>query len=223
MTNTTARIKKSGKNFEILVNLDDALKFKKGLISNIQAETDFVFKDMKKGERASESDLKEAFSTSDFNEIVEKIVKEGEILTTQEYRDAEQEKRFKQVVDFLSKNAYDPQTGHPHTAERIKNALEQANINIKNIPIENQINEILEKISIIIPIKIETKKVKIKIPAVYTGRAYGVISTYKSSENWMNDGSLEVVVEVPSGMIMDFYDKLNSITHGSVITQEIKE
>ena len=60
---------------------------------------------------------------------MKKIVKEGEIQTTQEHRDAEQEKKFKQVVDFLTKNAYDPQTGRPHTPERIKNALEQANVN----------------------------------------------------------------------------------------------
>ncbi len=223
MTNTTARIKKTGKNFEIIVDLDDALKFKKGLISVISAETEFIFKDMKKGERASENELKEAFGTTEVNEIVKRILKEGEILTTQEHRDAEQEKKFKQVVEFLVKNAYDPQTGRPHTPERIKNVLEQANVNIKNIPIENQINEILEKINSIIAIKIETKKVKIRIPALHTGRAYGVVAVYKTSENWLNNGDLEIVVEVPSGMIMDFYDKLNGVTHGSVITEEIKE
>jgi len=35
-------------------------------------------------------------------------------------------------------------------------------------------------------------------------KAYGVIAIYKESENWLNDGSLEVIVKVPSGMIMDF-------------------
>ena len=92
MANTTARIKKTGKNFEIIVDLDDALKFKKGLSEFIQAETEFIFKDIKKGEKASEKELKDAFGTTDVNEIVKKIVKEGEIQTTQEYRDAEQER-----------------------------------------------------------------------------------------------------------------------------------
>src|SRR3989344_9120373 len=115
MTITTARIKKIGKHFEILVDLDNALKFKKGTSSFIQAETEFIFKDIKKGEKAPENELKEAFGTTDVNEIVKKIVKEGEIQTTQEFRDAEHEKRFKQVIDFLTKNAYDPQTGRPHT------------------------------------------------------------------------------------------------------------
>ena len=48
MTQTTARIKKTGKHFEILVNMENALKFKKGEINSIQADTNFIFKDLKK-------------------------------------------------------------------------------------------------------------------------------------------------------------------------------
>lgn len=223
MTQTTARIKKTGKPFEILVNLENALKFKKGEINFIQADTNFIFKDLKKGERASESELNEAFGTSDVNKIASEIVKKGEVLITQEQRSAEQEKKFKQVVDFLSTNAVDPKTGNPHTAERIKSALEQAHVNIKNVPIENQIKEIIAEVSKILPIKLETKKVIITIPAMHTGKAYGIINQYKQNENWLDDGSLRVVVDVPSGIVMDFYDKLNSVTHGSALTEEVKE
>jgi ribosome maturation protein SDO1 len=223
MTITIARIKKLGKHFEILVDLENALKFRKGESSFIEAEGDKVFRDSKKGEIPTNEDLKEAFGTTDINEIVKKIVKDGEVQTTQESRDAEQEKKFKQIVDFLAKNCFDPQTGRPHTTERIKNAIEQTNFNVKNTSIDSQITEVLEKISKIIPIKLETKRVRLKIPAIHTGKAYGVISVYKESENWENDGSLEVIVKVPSGMIMDFYDKLNGVTHGSALTEEIKE
>jgi ribosome maturation protein Sdo1 len=31
------------------------------------------------------------------------------------------------------------------------------------------------------------------------------------------------MLKIPSGIIIDFYDKLNSITHGSALTEEIKE
>lgn len=223
MTQTTARIKKTGKHFEILVNLENALKFKKGESNFIQADTNFIFKDLKKGERASESELTEAFGTTDVNKIASEIVKKGEVLTTQEQRSAEQEKKFKQVVDFLATKAIDPKTGNPHSAERIKSALEQAHVNIKNIPIENQIKDILGEVSKILPIKLETKNVRITIPAVHTGKAYGIISQYKQNETWLDDGSLRVVVNVPSGIIMDFYDKLNSVTHGSALTEEVKE
>jgi ribosome maturation protein SDO1 len=222
MANTIARIKKAGKRFEIIVDLDDALKFKKGEIDSISVEGDVIFSDSAKGQRASGSDLKEAFGTEDVVEIASKIIKEGEVQTTQEHRDTEQEKKFKQVVDFLVQNASDPQTGNPHTPERIKSALEQAHVNVKNVPVDQQINEIIEQISRIIPIKLETKKVKIRIPAMHTGQAYGVINPYKESENWLDNGDLEVIVNVPAGMIMDFYDKLNSITHGSALTEEIR-
>jgi ribosome maturation protein SDO1 len=223
MVNTVARIKRSGKNFEILVDLDDALKFKKGLSTFIEAQGDRVFRDLKKGEHASPAELESAFGTDDLNLIVARIVKEGEVLLTKEHRDEEQERKIKQVVDFLATNSIDPKTGYPHSAERIKNALEQAHINIKNTSVESQINDILSGISKIIPIKIETKKIKITVPAISTGKVYGIISQYKQTEKWLDNGSLEVVVNVPAGLIMDFYDKLNGATHGSAVTEEIKQ
>jgi len=222
MVNTIARIKKAGLHFEIVVDLDEAVKFKKGEISNFEPLTDHIFKDSKKGEIASKEDLVKVFGNSDVLEISKIIVKEGEVQLNQEYRDEEKEKRFKQVVDFLSKNAVDPQTKNPLTSERIKNAINQANVNLKNVPIENQINEILDQISKIIPIKLETKRIKIVIPSMYTAKVYGLFNQYKEKENWLNDGSLEVIIKMPSGLIMGFYDKLNSITHGSAITQEMK-
>jgi len=223
MTQTTARIKKAGKNFEIKVDLDKALDFKRGAGGSDFLEVDRIFSDAKKGFAASDSDLKNVFGTSDVDEVAAKIVKEGEVLVTQEHRSAEQEQKFKQVVEFLSKNVVDPKTGNPHTAERIKSALEQAHVNVKNIPIEKQISEIIEAISSVLPVKIETKKIKIVIPAMHTGKIYGIINEYKEKENWLSNGDLEVIVNVPIGIVMDFYDKLNSITHGSAITEEVKD
>ena len=224
MTQTTARIKQHGKHFEIIVDLDRALKFRKGESSNVDfLEIDRVFTDSKRGLAAPEKELTEAFGTTDLNSVVGKIVKSGEILLTQEYREDARDNKIKQVVDFLSRNAVDPKTGNPHTAERIKNALEQTQVNIKNAPIEGQIKEIIEKISLVLPIKLETKKVKVIVPAIHTGKVYGILAPYKESENWMNNGDLEVTLSIPAGLIMDFYDKLNSATHGSVMTEEVKE
>lgn len=223
MTDTIARIKKGGKEFEIRIDLDDALKFKKGESNFIDVSGDRIFTNATRGETASISDLEKAFGTSDVIKIASKILKEGEIQIDQEHRDAEQEKRFNQVVDFLSRNAIDPQTKNPISTERLKNALNQSHLKIKNTSVENQINDILEGISKIIPIKIETKKVKITIPAIHTGKVYGFIAQYKESEKWLDDGSLEAKVKVPAGLILDFYDKLNNATHGAVLTEEIKE
>ena len=221
--NTIARLKQGKKNFEIIVDLDKALGFKKGTNQFLDfLETDKVFTDSKKGMAASTSDLQEAFGTEDTNIIAEKIVKKGEVLVSQEYRDEEKEKRFKQVVDFLANNSFDPQTKTPHSVERIKNALEQSNINIKNASIESQIKDIVSELNKIIPIKIETKKIKLTIPAIHTGKVYGLINQYKEKENWLPNGDLNMVINLPAGSVFNVFDKLNSMTHGSVLTEEIK-
>lgn len=225
MTQTVARIRKEGKHFEALIDMDKALDFKK--TSNGSAadflEIDTIFTDHKKGMHASSSDLNEAFGTDNVQDIAEKIVKNGDIQVTQEHRDEEKEKKFKQVIDFLATNSLDPQTGNPHSIERLKNALEESNVSIKNMPVENQIQDIVSELSRIIPIKVATKKVKLTVPATHTGKVYGLINKYKDTENWLSNGDLEAVIDVPAGIIMDFYDKLNSATHGSVLSEEIKE
>ena len=86
-----------------------------------------------------------------------------------------------------------------------------------------QIKNVIESLNKIIPIKIETKKLKIRIPAQHTGKSYGLFQEYKEKEEWLNDGSLEVVISIPVGIQSEFYDRLNSITHGSAITSEVKE
>jgi len=223
MTNTIARIKQAGKHFEVVVDLENALKFKKGEISSIQAESENIFTNTKRGEVASNSDLEECFKTTNIQTIVEKIIKNGEVLVNQEHRDEESEKKLNQLVEFLVKNTTNPQTGNPNTAERIKSALDQIQINLKNTPIEDQIKDILSKLNSIIPIKLETKKIKIIVSPADTGKILGIINPYKEKENWLDDGSLEVFVNVPSGVLIDFYDKLNSLTHGSALTEEVKE
>ena len=221
--NTIARIKKGSSHFEILVNMDDALKVKDGNSDYLIIEGDAIFTDIKKGNRASSAELDTSFGTTDIDTIGKEIVRNGDILIDQAHRNEEQEQRIKQVVNFLATNAIDPQSGQAITPERIRNALHDARINVKSTPIENQIGDILANIQRIMPIKLETRKIKITVPAIQTGKAYGVLSMYKERENWLSDGSLEAIVNVPAGVLIDFYDKLNSVTHGSALTEEIQD
>jgi len=224
MTDVTAKLTIKGKNYETLVDLDKALKFRRGEGSSIGIMVlDEIFHDSKKGLHVSEKDLKEAFGTSDLQKAVEKIVKQGEINVPKEHKDKEREDKKKKIIDFFARNAVDPRTETPHTAERISSALDEAGINIDNKPVEQQISKIIEEIKKVLPIKIQTKKLKLRIPAEHTGRAYGLVNEYKESENWLGNGELEVVINLPVGLQDDFYDKLNSFTHGSAISQEIKE
>jgi ribosome maturation protein SDO1 len=225
MNQVVARMKKAGKEFEILVDLDSALamkKTKKGSIQNVLA-VDTIFSNSKKGLHSSYADLTKCFGFSDKMKVAEEIILHGEIQLPAEYRKKEREEKYKRVVDILSRTCIDPKTGLPHTPSRILSALESAGISvIEGKSIEEQIPEIIQKLQPIIPLRYEIKKVMVKIPPVYVAQAYGLLKEYKEKEEWLNDGSLNCVVNIPAALQMEFYDKLNNITHGNSVTQDIK-
>lgn len=222
MGNTTARVTKSGKHFEILVDLEEAMKFRKGEGDfNAAVLGDAVFHNLKSGERVSMNELDNAFGTSDFVKVAERIIKTGEVVRTAESMKEDLDKKYKQVVDFLVRNAVSPE-GRPYTPDRFMKALKEAHVNVKNKAIEGQVEEILDQLARVLPLKIERKKIKLLIPAIHSGKAYGIIREFMVKEDWKNNGDLEVVVEMPSGLVMDFYDKINGATSGSVMSEEMK-
>ena len=225
MTDTIARFRSGKLIFETMVDLDSAMKLKKGEkvdVNSVIRDT-AVYLDQKKGMKAGRDELENVFGTTEFPKIVEQIVKKGQIEVTQEFRDEAIETRKKQIIDFLTRNAVDSRTGRPFTPDILETSLKEAGVRIDNQSVEKQIKNIIEKLSTIIPIRVETKKIKIKIPAEFTGRVYGLLQEYKEKEEWLGNGDLEVILNIPIGIQMDFYDKLNSVTHGSAITQEMKE
>lgn len=225
MVNVEAKLSIKGKRFEILVDVDKALAFKGGKSVSMQnvLAVDKIFSDVKKGMQASEADLITVFNTKDINIVAQRIIQNGELQVPSEYKANERENKIKQVVDFLAKNAQDPATGKPHTPSRIQDAIKQAAINIDNRPIEEQMSGILSKLKVVIPIKIETKKLSIRIPVMHTGKAYGIVKEYMEKEEWLSNGDLQVTINIPVGMQMAFFDKLNGVTHGSAIVEEIKK
>ncbi len=221
MSSVEARMKVKGKSYEISVDLDEALKVRNGQ-GNISSalQTQEIYHDIKKGTRVAKEDLQEAFGTTDVYEIAKQIIQKGEVQKTQEYRDEEKEKKVKQIVQLILKNATD-QHGRPYTEDRIKTAIHEIHFNFDNRPAERQMPDVISKLKEIIPIKVETKRVKLTIPAQYTGHTYGIIQEYKESEEWLSNGNLVVILNLPAGLLMEFYDKLNSITHGSIQSEEI--
>jgi len=225
MVNTEARIKIKGKNFEIRVDLDKALNFKKGrsVLPQEFLEVPFIFSDIRKGLKVPHNDLKDAFGSDDVFQVAGKIVKDGEVQLPVEYKTQLQEGKRKQIIDWFSKNAVDPVSGRPHPATRIDDSLSKAGVNIDNRNIEEQIPSVLEKLRKVLPIKIETKKLRLRIPSIYTGRVYGIVNQYKQSEEWPGNGDLSCIINLPAGLQMEFYDKLNAVAHGSIIVEEMKE
>mgnify|MGYP001603210980 CR=1 FL=1 len=221
MSNVEARMKVKGKHYEISVNLEEALKIKNGkgdILSALQSNQ--IYHDLKKATSVAKADLEDAFGTSDVYAIAKIIIQKGEVQKTQEYRDEEHDKKIKQVVALIIRNATD-QHGRPYTETRIKTAIQEIHYNFDNRPAEKQMPEIVHLLKKIIPIKIETKRIKITIPAQYTGNVYGQLQEYKESEEWLSNGNLQTIVNVPAGLVVDFYEKINSMTHGSVQSEEM--
>jgi len=223
MVNVIARIKAKGKTYEISVDFEEAMKVKDGNGAVTSAlNSNGVYYDVNKGTIASDSDLKDAFGTADIYAVAEQIMKKGDINKPQEFRDAEREKRVVQVIGLVVRNAVD-QHGKPYTEDRIKRAADEVGYNFDSKPAEVQMKLLVDKLKTVIPIKIEVKRIKLIIPAQYTGQTYGLIQDFKESENWLSNGDLEVVINIPAGMQLDFYDKLNNVTHGAIVSEELNE
>ena len=89
---------------------------------------------------------------------------------------------------------------------------------------QEQLQDALKKLRVIMPIKFEVKEIVVKVPAQFAAKSYQVLNSFgtKLKEEWQNDGSLVTVLEIPGGLENDFYDKINSITHGDVETKVLK-
>lgn len=222
---TLARLKKSGEHFEVSVNSNAALDFKKGIgeWSSVLKNPE-IWSDAKKGLHASENRLKAVFRTDNKEEVARIIVKEGEIQLTAEYRDKLVEEKRKRIMENIHRNAIDPRTNAPIPLTRLENAFEEAKIHVdRNKTVEEQMQDILDKLRPVLPLRFEVKKVQARIPATYASKVYHILKGYKIlKEEWQNDGSLVALLEMPLAMKNDFYDKINNITHGGVEIAEVK-
>lgn len=221
------KIKSHGHDFEILVDCVNAVKLKEGKEVDIKdvLAVSKIFSDAKKGLLASEGAMKEVFKTTDAIEVAKEIIKKGEIHLTTEYKHELRDGKRKQIIDLIHKKGVDPRTNAPHPITRIENALEEAKIHVDEFrPAEAQLDDVLHKIRPILPIKIETREIFVRIPAVYAAKSYGQIKQHSKvlREEWQNDGSLAVYIEIPAGLQEEVFNQLNALTHGEVETRIIK-
>ena len=215
-----ARIRKAGKIFEIAINSEAAQAYLKNAATLSEVlQADAIFTDLKKGDRASDSDLEAAFGTTEFLQIAEIILHKGEIQFTSEQRTAEREKIKKKLIHLLHTNASDPKTGYPHPPNRLEAALEEAKVIIDyNKPIENQLKDIIRSLQPILPLHVEQKRCIITIPAEFAGKSYNIVHQKSKvlKEEWKSDGSWEIKIEVPAGVYQELINNLNSLAHGGI-------
>lgn len=220
-----AKYSSNGDEFEIFVDADLAYDYITGKISNpmlpLQAEE--LFTNANKGERPSQEKIKKTFGTTDISKIAETILKHGTVPLTTEQKNRMAEEKRKQVATIIARNSIDPRTSAPHPLQRIENAMQTAKVQIDVFKSPNeQVDAVVKKINVILPIKFATAKLEVEIPAEFANRCYGLLKQYGlKSEEWQSNGSLKAVLEFPAGLQGEFFEKLNNFTKGSAITKNL--
>ncbi len=226
----TARLESHGTRFEVLIDPDAALAIKRnefeGDLEDVIAAED-VFEDASRGDRPAEDDLLTVFDTTEPLEIIPEVVKRGEIQITAEQRREMQEQKRRQLIDQIARNAVNPQMNDaPHPPDRIEAALEEAGFQVDPMePVETQIDDALDTLRPIIPIRFDEITIAVRIPADHAGKAQSRVRNFGNleSEEWQNDGSWIGVVRFPAGLQDEFYNLVNEHSEGEAETKIVRD
>ena len=226
----TARLESHGERFEVLVDPDAALAISRGEfeddLEDVIAAED-VFEDAASGDRPPENALEEVFDTTEPLEIIPAVIERGEIQITADQRREMQERKRKRLINIIARNAINPQQNDtPHPPERIERALEEAGFTIDPMePVEPQVDEALDELRPVLPIRFEEMTVAVQLPADYAGSGQAKVREFGDleREEWQPDGSWVGVVEFPAGMQNEFYDLVNEVSSGEAETRILKD
>jgi ribosome maturation protein SDO1 len=222
-----ARWEKGGSRFEVLVDpvAVQALKDGRTVDLSDKLALDQVFKDVKKGDKISAEHLEKTFHTRDLAEIARQIILNGEVQVTTDQRHELQAAKHKQIVATIARNAMNPQTGAPHPPARIEAAMLEAKVHVDPFrPADQQVEEIIAKLRPLLPIRLDTVRVRVKVPAQHYPRVIGELKGLGklADEQWLPDGAWSAVIEIPAGVQTELYEKLNARTKGAAETALVK-
>lgn len=219
-----ARLSAQGMDFEVLVDPNLAVAFREGKsveMGNLLA-VEKIFKDAGKGEAASREALLKVFGTDEVKKVAEQILLKGKIQLTTEQRRKMREEKLKLIVSLIARRAVNPQTGLPHPPSRVEEAVRKARVGIDEFKsAEEQIPAVVKAIQSVLPLKFEMRRIALKIPPQYAGKSLHAIKGMAEvkKEEWLTDGSLLLLVEIPAGFQPEFFDKVNDLTKGEVQTK----
>jgi ribosome maturation protein SDO1 len=223
-----ARFEHGGHKFEIIVEPEAIDELRSGKDVNLSARmpSDEVFKDARKGDRASADVMKDVFGTEDVLAVARQVALKGEVQLTTEQRRQMAETRRKQIVAIIARNAMNPQTGAPHPPQRIEAAMEEARVKVDPFKTADaQVKDVLAALRPLIPISFEKVRFAVKLSGEDYGRTYGDLKAFGSvvQEEWQANGSWIGVIEIPAGMQTDFIAKLNERTKGDAELKLLKK
>lgn len=217
---------REGRHFELFLDPDNAYLYLEGSKKDLKniLVVEEVFEDAKKGERHKSEAIKKAFGTTDIFEILKIMLEKGEVQLTTEQKRRKLEETRKKILGIICMEAIDARTKAPIPIQRLENALEQVRVHIEPFkdPRE-QVPGIVKLLLPIIPIKFEKINIAVKVPPAHAHRCYGTLKSYGiKKEQWLGDGSLIVVIEIPAGMQGEVFDKLNKQTAGQIETKIVE-
>ena len=226
--NVIAKYLKNKKRFEILVDPKKAWDFREGKDVDVRdiLEGFIIFSHALRGEKATDDDLLYVFETDDVFKIAEIILQNGEIQITDEMRQEFTKEMRKKIINFISRNCINPQNNLPHPPDRIERAILEVKVAINSHEeISSQAKRIIRELQPIIPIKMESYSLAIRIPSEFTGKAYNVVSKYSAinKDEWQSDGSWIAVIELPAGLHSTLNEELNDLTKGKFEIKKIKK
>lgn len=224
---TLVRYSHAGEKFEILVDPEKGLAYKRGEIGDISEVlvVDTIFADANKGERVSRETLESVFGTSDPLKVAEVMFEKGTLQLTSGQRKAMTEQKLRQIINIVSSNYVDPRTKLPHPPTRIENALEEAHVSIDPFrDAEDQVKDVVKTLRPILPLSMESVEIAVKIPPEHASRAYGIVKNLGEikRDEWQSDGSWIAVVVVPAAMQVELFDRLGKATQGNLQTKILK-
>lgn len=207
------------KKFEILIDPDAALNFRRGKQIDLRTALAYpaIYRDVRKAEVVSREELQQVFGTTDVFKVAQEILKRGEIQITTEQKRKMIEERKKQIAEIISKRCVNPQNNLPHPPSRILNAMEQAGINIDPfLDAELQVNKVMKEIKTILPLSSGKVLIELKIPPQFSN----IYSNIKNiceikKEEWLNDGSLLLNIEILAGLQSELLSRIASLTKGN--------
>lgn len=222
---TIVRLSAGNEKFEILVKPDPALEYKLGKkmdISNIMI-SDEIYSDANKGTRSSSEKLMKAFKTTDQFEIAKQIMEKGDLNMNTDQRRKMVEEKKRQIVEHINKNFVDPKTHMPHPISRINAVIDDARVAIDPFKrIDDQLKNIIEPMRKLLPLKSEILELTVTVPAQFSGQSFSVFKSIGDikSEQWLSDGSLQVVLNLNAGLKSSFLDRIGTATKGSAQVSE---
>jgi ribosome maturation protein SDO1 len=224
---TIVRLQTGGEKFEILVDPDKGLKYKRGEMGEVAnvLMAGFIFTDAKKGEKASADNLEKTFGTSDTFEVAALLFERGVFQLTAQQRKEMMDQKRRQIIHIISRTYVDPKTKLPHPPVRIENALEDIRVQVDPFKdADEQVKDVVDALRHILPMSSDNIQIAIKVPAEYTGKSYGIAKDFGEikRDEWQSDGSWIAVVELPAAMQLEMLEALGKSTQGNIQSKIVK-